>query len=81
MNNNHEIIHSTIVTLDIPAFKDSKRGQIEESESRPAPSIEDSLNAVLAGLTHSLLSASPSEQESIKRRIDNIVSLLDRRHW
>jgi hypothetical protein len=79
MNETNEIIHTSIVTLDIPAFKTNSRE--EEEQSRPAPSIEDSLNAVLAGLTQSLLSANPSEQEDIKRRIENIVSLLDRRHW
>lgn len=76
MNNAHDIIHSTIITLDIPAFKSS----IDDT-THQAPSIEDSLNAVLAGLTHSLMHASIDEKERIQRRIDETVAMLDRRHW
>ena len=77
---NNELIHSTIITLDIPAFKNSKVGK-EKEPPREAISIEDSLNTVLAGLTQTLLSSHPSERPSIQRRIDDIVAILERRHW
>lgn len=77
MNNAPDIIHTSLITLDIPAFKSS----VKDDAPKNAPSIEESLNAVLAGLTHSLLSASIDEREGIEQRINDIVSMLDRRHW
>jgi len=77
---NNELIHSTIITLDIPAFKNSKVGNEKESP-REQVSIEDSLNTVLAGLTQTLISSPPCERPSIQRRIDDIVAILERRNW
>lgn len=71
----NELIHTEIITLDITRDKPPAEPQ------RYVPSIEESLNGVLANLTHSLTKASGAEREDIERRIASIVSLLDRRHW
>lgn len=72
----NELIHTQIITFD---FTRDKR----PVENRPPLniSIEDSLNAVLSGLTQSLLKSSGDERKEIERRIANIASILDRRHW
>jgi hypothetical protein len=52
-----------------------------ENQPNPAPSIEDSLNAVLSSLTIDLLDCKEDEKLTIQKRIEEIQSILDLRHW
>lgn len=71
----NELIHTEIITLDIT------RDKAPAEPQRFIPSIEDSLNAVIGGLTLSLINASAEERKQIEKRIENILPLLDRRNW
>ena len=72
----NELIHTSIITLDFTTIDKPPAPQPREYIS-----IEDSLNRVLSDLTHSLLSANPDERKQIEKRIDEVVSILERRHW